>query len=109
MTYLLLMLAIVTEVTATVLLKLSDGWVKWHFGMGSILFYAVSGVLFAFVLKNMGVGVAYAMWSGLGIALITALSVVFWDQKFDVYAVTGICLILCGTLLITTQSNVVFQ
>jgi small multidrug resistance pump len=61
------------------------------------------------VLKNMGIGVAYAIWSGMGIALITAASVVFWKQTFDIYAVLGIMLIISGTLLITSKSAVVFQ
>ena len=57
----------------------------------------------------MGIGVAYAIWSGMGIALITAASVVFWKQTFDIYAVLGIMLIISGTLLITSKSAVVFQ
>ena len=61
------------------------------------------------VLKNMGGGIAYAIWSGMGMALITAASVVFWKQTFDIYAVLGIILIISGTLLITSKSAVVFQ
>ncbi|MEC8785779.1 MAG: hypothetical protein VXX33_04515 [Pseudomonadota bacterium] len=45
----------------------------------------------------------------MGIALITAASVVFWKQTFDIYAVLGIMLIISGTLLITSKSAVVFQ
>lgn len=109
MTYLILAIAIVTEVTATLLLKASNGWEKWALGYGAIFFYTISGVLFSMVLKNMGIGVAYAIWSGMGIALITAASVVFWKQTFDIYAVLGIMLIISGTLLITSKSTVVFQ
>ena len=69
----------------------------------------VSGILFATVLKHMGVGVAYAIWSGMGIALITAASVILWKQTFDFYAAMGIILIVSGTLLITSKSAVVFQ
>jgi len=109
MTYLLLAIAIVTEVTATLLLKMSNGWEKWAFGYGAIFFYTVSGMLFAMVLKNAGVGDDSAIWSGMAIALITAASVVFWKQTFDIYAVLGIMLIISGTLLITSKSAVVFQ
>jgi small multidrug resistance pump len=109
MVYLTLALAIVSEVTATMLLKASNGWEKWYFGYASITCYAVSGVLFAYVLKHMGVSVAYAIWSGMGIATITALSVVFYKQTMDLYAVCGVLMILGGTLLITTKSAVVFQ
>ena len=109
MTYIIFTVAIITEVTATMLLKASNGWEKWAFGYGAIVFYAISGMLFAYVLKHMGIGVAYAIWSGMGIALITAASVVFWKQTFDIYAVLGIIIIISGTLLITSKSAVVFQ
>lgn len=109
MTYLLLALAVVTEVTATLLLKASDGWEKWHYGSASIFFYAISGMIFAVVLKHMGVGVAYAIWSGVGIALVSVASVILWKQTFDIYAIVGILMIVSGTLLITSKSAVVFQ
>jgi small multidrug resistance pump len=109
MTYILLMIAIVTEVTATLLLKASNGWEKWWFGMGAIFFYALAGMVLAFVLKSMSVGLAYAIWSGVGIALVCIASVMFWQQKFDVYALTGVLLIILGTALITLKSNVVMQ
>ncbi len=109
MVYILLFLAVLTEVTATLLLKASDGWVKWWFGMGSIFFYSLAGLIFAFVLKSMSVGVAYSIWSGVGIAFVCIASVFIWQQKFDVYALSGIALIFIGTFLITAKSSVVLQ
>ena len=58
MVYVLLLLAIVTEVTATLLLKASDGWSKWWFGMGAVVFYSIAGLFLGFVLKSMSVGLA---------------------------------------------------
>ncbi|MBV2120570.1 MAG: multidrug efflux SMR transporter [Candidatus Thiodiazotropha sp. (ex Ctena orbiculata)] len=109
MVYFLLGMAILTEVTATLLLKASDGWSKWWFGMGSIFFYALAGVILAYVLKSMSVGIAYAIWSGVGIALVCIASVLIWQQKFDSYAIAGIGLILLGSILITSKSSVVIQ
>lgn len=109
MTYFLLTLAIITEVAATLLLKASDGWEKWWFGMGAMFFYSIAGVILAFVLKSMSVGLAYAIWSGVGIALVCIASVLFWQQKFDTYALTGVFLIVIGTGLITLKSSVVIQ
>jgi len=63
----------------------------------------------AFVLKSMNVGLAYAIWSGVGIALVCVASVFIWQQKFDIYALTGVLLIVVGTGLITLKSNVVLQ
>lgn len=109
MTYLFLVLAIITEVIATLLLKSSNGWEKWWFGMGAVFFYSIAGFILAFVLKTMSVGLAYAIWSGVGIALVCVASVYLWQQKFDVYALSGVLLIMLGTGLITLKSNVVIQ
>ncbi|MFC3116191.1 DMT family transporter [Cellvibrio fontiphilus] len=109
MIYVFLTLAILTEVTATLLLKASNGWEKWWFGMGAIFFYSIAGMILAFVLKSMNVGLAYAIWSGVGIALVCIASVFIWQQKFDIYALTGVLLIVVGTGLITLKSNVVLQ
>ncbi|GLR71694.1 DMT family transporter [Agaribacter marinus] len=109
MTYLLLAIAILTEVTATLFLKASNGWENTNYGTTSIIFYAISGIVFAFVLKHMGVAVAYAIWSGMGIALVSITSVIIFKQSFDIYALVGILLIVCGTILITSKSSMVFQ
>ena len=109
MVYLFLSLAIITEVTATLLLKASNGWEKWWFGMGAIFFYSIAGMILAFVLKSMSVGLAYTIWSGVGIALVCIASVLFWQQKFDAYALAGILFIVLGTCLITLKSSVVIQ
>lgn len=109
MVYLLLFMAIVTEVTATLLLKASDGWSKWWFGLGSVFFYALAGVILAYVLKSMSVGIAYSIWSGLGIALVCIASVVIWQQTFDYYALAGIGLIVLGCILISVKSSTVLQ
>ena len=108
-TYLLLALAIVVEVAATLLLKMSSGWVKWQFGMASVGCYAIAGFLLGLVLNNMSVGLAYAAWSGAGIALVCTASVVFWGQRFDAAALAGIGLVAAGVLLITLKSQVVIQ
>ena len=105
MTYLLLAVAVITEVTATMLLKMSNGWEKWAFGYGAIFFYAISGMLFAMVLKNMGIGVAYAIWSGVGVAAITAISVLAFDQKMDVAGYLGIILIVAGVVVLRLFSE----
>ena len=104
-----MVLAIITEVTATLLLKASNGWEKWWFGMGAIFFYSIAGMILAFVLKSMSVGLAYAIWSGVGIALVCVASVYIWQQKFDLYALSGVFLIIVGTGLITLKSNAVIQ
>lgn len=77
--------------------------------MGAIVFYSIAGIILAFALKSMSVGLAYAIWSGVGIALVCIASILFWQQKFDAYALTGVVLIIIGTGLITLKSSVVLQ
>jgi len=109
MQYWLLALAIVAEVAATLLLKASDGWVRWHYGLASVGLYSVAGLLLGVILKSMAVGVAYAIWAGSGIALVCVASVIIWGQRFDAAAMAGITLIATGVLLITLKSSVVMQ
>ena len=85
MHYMFLAVAIVSEVAATLFLKASDGWTKWWFAAVSVLLYSVAGVLLGLVLKNMAVGVVYAIWAGIGIALVCLASVVLWGQRFDIW------------------------
>lgn len=107
MNYVLLAIAIVSEVIATNLLKASDGLSHWLYGGASIAFYAVAGVLLSVVLKQMNVGIAYAIWAGAGIALISLASIVLWKQSLDGPAIAGIALIVAGVALITLKSNTV--
>ncbi len=106
MTYGLLTLAILTEVCATLLLKASNGWEKWWFVAVSIALYMFSGFLFALVLKAMHVGAAYAIWSGVGIALVCIASAFIWQQALDIYAFIGIVFIAFGVVLIATKSQI---
>ncbi len=109
MHYALLTAAIVSEVIATLLLKLSDGLTKWWWAMVSVFFYSIAGLLLSLILKYMAVGVVYAIWAGVGIALVCIASVVLWGQRFDAAALGGIALIVAGVLLITLKSGVTLQ
>ncbi len=88
------------------MLKASNGWTNIWFGIGSGVFYVIATILFAYVLKGMNMGIAYVIWSGVGIALICIASAVLWQQKFDIYAIIGVILIGAGTIVITAKSNI---
>lgn len=109
MHYALLAVAIVSEVIATLLLKVSDGLTKWWWAIVSVFFYAIAGVMLSIVLKYMAVGLVYAIWAGVGIALICCASVLLWDQRFDAAALGGIALIMAGVMLITLKSGVTLR
>ena len=109
MHYSFLAVAIVSEVIATLFLRLSDGLTKWWWGIVSIFFYAIAGVLLSVVLKYMAVGIVYAIWAGVGIVLICCASVLLWGQRFDAAALGGIALIVAGVMLITLKSGVTLR
>ena len=109
MHYIFLAVAIAFEVVATLMLKQSDGWSRWQWGMGSILFYALAGMLLAGCLRHMSVGMAYAIWAGAGIGLVCIASALLWNQRFDGPALAGIACIVAGVGIITLRSGVVLQ
>ena len=79
--WMFLRLAIVFEVTATMLLKASDGFEKVGIGTASIACYSICFWLLAPAIKIIPVGVDYAIWAGMGIVCAAALSIVLFDQK----------------------------
>ena len=105
MTNVLLLIAIVAEVIATSALKMSDGFSKTLPSIVVVLGYGTAFYFLALVLKSMPVGVAYAIWSGVGVALITVIGAVFFKQSLDAPALIGIALIVCGVVMINVVSK----
>jgi small multidrug resistance pump len=105
MSYLYLAIAILAEVVATSALKYSDGFTK---PLASIVVVAGYGIAFyclSVVLKTIPIGIAYAIWAGLGIVLISIVGYFFYQQKLDVAAIVGISLILVGVVIINVFST----
>lgn len=90
--------AIFFEILATTALKVSDGLAKWHWAAISILLYAVCFLALAPALKTIPVGIAYAIWSGVGIIAMAVLGVMFFDQKLSLMQVGFIGLVLVGAI-----------
>ncbi len=90
--------AIVLEVVGTVLLKLSDGFEKWHWGVLSIVCYMCCFWLFAPALKVIPVGVAYALWAGIGILAVTMIGFVVFREQLGSVQVICIALIAVGAI-----------
>lgn len=105
MPWLLLGIAITGEVIATTALKASNGFSKWGYGGISIVGYAISFYFLAIVLKTIPVGVAYAIWAGAGVAMVTIIGVVLFGQKLDLFAYLGIGLIVAGVLVLNLLSG----
>lgn len=92
--------AIVSEVIATAALKSSSGFTNLLPSLVVGVGYLLSFYLLSMTLNSIPVGVAYAVWSGVGIALITFIGWFWHRQPLDIAAVTGILLILVGVLVI---------
>lgn len=103
--WMLLAIAIVAEVIGTSALKASEGFSRPWPSVVVLLGYAVAFYCLSLVLKSIPVGVAYAIWSGLGIVLITLVAWVVYDQRVDLAAVLGMALIIAGVLVLNLFSK----
>lgn len=105
MGYLYLLLAIVAEVIATSSLKASEGFTKLMPSMLVVVGYGIAFYFLSLVFKSIPMGVAYAIWSGLGIVLISIAGLLFFSQKLDMAAIIGIVLIISGVVVMNVFSN----
>lgn len=103
--YIFLGIAIVTEVIATTLLRFSEGFTKLGYTLGSLALYGVSFYMLSQVLSHMPTGIAYAIWSGVGIVLISLAGWIISGQKLDLPAIIGIIFICVGVLIINLLSK----
>ncbi|WP_179775835.1 DMT family transporter [Amycolatopsis endophytica] len=99
--YLLLALAIAAEVTATVSMKLSEGFTKLWPSLVVVAGYLVAFAALASVLKRgMPVGVAYAIWAAVGVAAVAIIGVLFLGEPVNLTIVAGLVLVIGGVVLI---------
>lgn len=96
--WMLLGLAIVLEVAGTVCMKLSDGFTQWLPATGVVVFYLASTIVLAVVVKTIDISIAYAVWAGLGIVLITIIGVFTFDEALTWLRVVCIGLIIVGVI-----------
>lgn len=99
-------LAIAAEVVATSALKSSESFTRPLPSLLVVVGYAVAIYLLSMVLKAIPVGVAYAIWSGLGIVLITAVAWAVHGQRIDLPGLIGMGLIIAGVVVLNLFSNV---
>ncbi|MFI7671924.1 DMT family transporter [Nocardia sp. NPDC049526] len=99
MTLLLLALAIASEITATVSLKISDGFTKLVPSIIVVIGYSAAFFFLSRALKRgMPIGVAYGIWSAVGVAAIAVIGVLFLDERLSLIQVGGIALVILGVL-----------
>lgn len=105
MAYALLFIAILAEVIGTSALKISDGFTKVVPSLVVVIGYGFAFYFLALVLRSIPVGIAYAIWAGLGIALITLIGALFFKQSLDAPALIGIAMIVGGVVVINLFSE----
>lgn len=104
--WLFLGVAIIAEVVATSSLKSSDGFTKLWPSLLVILGYAVAFYFLSLTLKAIPIGIAYAVWAGLGIVLISLAGWLVFGQKLDLASMLGMGLIVSGVIVINVFSKV---
>ena len=100
----ILFLAILSEVIATTSLKFSNGFTKLVPSVIVVIGYGLSFYLLAISLKVFPIGIAYAIWSGVGIILTVIAGILLWRETLDWARVLGILFILVGILIINLFS-----
>lgn len=100
-----LLCAILLEVVGTAGLKLSEGFTKPLFTIGALCCYAASFYFLSVSLKSIPMGVAYAIWSGLGIVLTTIVGYFLFAQKPPMASVAGIVLIVADVGIMMASSG----
>ncbi len=103
--YLFLALAIVFEIIATTFLKKSEEFSKLWPSVVTVIGYACAFYFLSLSLRQIPVGITYAVWSGVGIVFITIIGVVAFKQVPDLPAIVGIALILLGVIVINVFSK----
>ena len=104
MPYLVLIFAVIAETIGTSALQASQQFTRFWPSVTVVIAYGISFALLAWVLKFMPVGIAYALWSGLGIVMIAAIGYAVFGQKLDLAAVLGLALIVAGIAVINLFS-----
>jgi small multidrug resistance pump len=98
MSWLYLVIAIILEVSGTTSMKLSQGFTKVLPSVLVFLFYGLSLSALTLALKKIDVSLAYAVWSGLGTALIASVGVLWLKEPLDTLKVVSLLLIILGVI-----------
>ncbi len=105
MTYVYLLIAIVFETIGTSGLQASEQFTRMKPLALTAVCYAASFYFLSLTLRAMPVGIAYAIWSGLGIVLIALIGLIWFGQKLDTAALLGLALIITGVVVINVFSH----
>lgn len=106
-TYGTLAIAVAFEVAGTSMLQQTQQFTRLWPSVLSLACYAVAFYLLSFTLKSMPVGIAYALWSGLGIVMVSAIGWAVFRQALDVPALIGLGFIITGIIIVNLFSKTI--
>lgn len=105
-TWVLLGAAIVAEVTATVSLKLTEGFTRWGPATLVVVGYLVSFVLLSKVLsRGVPLSVVYAIWSAVGIAFLAIVDTVWFEERLNTIQILGLLAVVAGVAALQTGTH----
>lgn len=102
--YLFLAVAIAAELFGTSMLKASDGFTKLYPSIATVLGFGVAFYSLSLSLQQIPLGVAYAIWSGVGTAITAVIGIVIWKETASVATAVGIVLIIAGVVVLNLKS-----
>lgn len=105
MHWIYLSIAIVCEVIATSSLKAADGFTRWVPSAIVVVGYAAAFYFLSLTLRTIPIGVSYAIWSGVGVALISLVGWLVYHQPLDAAGMIGIGLIVAGVFVLNIFSK----
>lgn len=103
--WLYLFVAIAFEVSGTIAMKLSDGFTRMVPLMTMFIFYGIGLTLLTLALRKIELSVAYAIWSGLGTALIGIVGIIWFKESTTLLKIISICLIIIGVIGLNLTSE----
>ena len=105
MPWIYLLIAIVFEVAGTTCMKLSEGFARILPSIGVGVFYLTSMSMMILAVKSLEIGMVYAIWSGLGTAIITAIGIAYFGESFSYVKLGFITLIIVGVIGLQLSSS----
>lgn len=91
------------DVVANTFLRISRGFTQWLPSLLAIAGYGVAIYLYSVALRHIPMGIAYAMWSGLGTAALAIIGAIFWHEPLGFARIIGIVLIVIGVAIVAPR------
>lgn len=103
--YILLFFAIISEVFGSSMLKSTNGFKKLMPSLGVLFGYGVAFYLLSLSLKTLPLGIAYAIWSGLGTAFVAIVGLIIYKEKMNLKKFIGLVSIIAGVMLLNIEGK----